>query len=455
MTSSVHPGSAARPVRVLYDISVLGYGQLDLRSRTGVYRVIEEVAKVLSRSNHSDVAFCAAQGWLALTGAVRYLEKHRDRFPVVPLVTAAPIDPIRAELSMTLRRLIERLPPELETPSPYTGTAALFQKLHIGVKQVLQAYAVTEGSLEAANLQGFDIFHSTFHPIPSEVRAHGSATAMFTTVYDLIPLMLPDMYAGDGSGNGEFKQIVSTLQAFTPEDHVLCISESTRNDLLDFAPLDPDRVRVTPLAANPETFRPCVDAQQLAAVRSRYGIPEGPYLLGVSTLEPRKNLDHLIRCFARLVRDERLTDLQLVLVGAKGWEYGPIFEELRKAALPEGRIMVTGFVADADLSPLYSGALAFVYPSLYEGFGLPPLEAMQCGTPAITSNTSSLPEVVGEAGIMVDPRDADTLCQAMLRLYRDGDLRAELARRSLERANLFTWERTAELTISAYRSALA
>jgi glycosyltransferase involved in cell wall biosynthesis len=119
------------------------------------------------------------------------------------------------------------------------------------------------------------------------------------------------------------------------------------------------------------------------------------------------------------------------------------------------RIVMTGYVAEDDLAPLYSGALAFVYPSLYEGFGLPPLEAMQCGTPVITSNTSSLPEVVGDAGIMVDPLDQDALCDALSRVHGSAALRRELSRRSLARARQFSWERCIDQTLAAYRTALS
>ena len=190
------------------------------------------------------------------------------------------------------------------------------------------------------------------------------------------------------------------------------------------------------------------------AVQLKYGIPRGPYILSLGTLEPRKNIVHLIRSFAQLVAQENLPDLSLVLAGAAGWDYGSIFEELTRYPQLKQRIIFTGYVADEDLSPLYSGALVFVYPSFYEGFGLPPLEAMQCGTPVITSNTSSLPEVVGGAGIMLNPSDHEGLCQQMLAIYRSSALREELSARSLEQARKFSWTACARQTAAAYRRAL-
>jgi glycosyltransferase involved in cell wall biosynthesis len=155
-----------------------------------------------------------------------------------------------------------------------------------------------------------------------------------------------------------------------------------------------------------------------------------------------------------LIREQKIDDLCLVLTGAKGWDYDRIFGEIANSVDVQDKIILTGYVPDEDLSPLYSGALAFVYPSLYEGFGLPPLEAMQCGTPVITSNTSSLPEVVGDAGIMVAPTDSDALCQAMLDLYCSDALRRDLAQKSLLRAKQFSWQKTTRETINAYKKAL-
>jgi glycosyltransferase involved in cell wall biosynthesis len=141
-------------------------------------------------------------------------------------------------------------------------------------------------------------------------------------------------------------------------------------------------------------------------------------------------------------------------VGTKGWDFDKIFQELSNLPTLKERVIITGYVADEDLAALYSGAMAFVYPSFYEGFGLPPLEAMQCGVPVITSNTSSLPEVVGDAGIMVAPTDADALCQSMLNLYASSDLRSKMSFKSIEQAKKFSWQNCTEQTIGAYQLAL-
>ena len=144
-----------------------------------------------------------------------------------------------------------------------------------------------------------------------------------------------------------------------------------------------------------------------------------------------------------------------MLVGTQGWDYNDIFEEIFKHEDIKKRIIITGYIPDEDLAALYSGALAFVYPSFYEGFGLPHLEAMQCGVPVITSNTCSLPEVVGDAGIMVDPTDADALCHSMLEIYNKSSLREAMSLKSIERAKQFSWEKCTQETLAAYKTALS
>jgi glycosyltransferase involved in cell wall biosynthesis len=189
-------------------------------------------------------------------------------------------------------------------------------------------------------------------------------------------------------------------------------------------------------------------------VRQRYGIPEGPYLLSLGSLSPHKNVAHLVRCFAHVLAQQGIRDLSLVLAGAEGWMLDELTEDMTSLNHAASRIVQPGFIDDADQAALYSGATAFVFPSLCEGFGLPPLEAMQCGTPVICANATSLPEVVGSAGLLINPLDADDLCQAILDVYRDEPLRQRLRLAGLARAKEFSWERCAHETFARYRQAL-
>jgi glycosyltransferase involved in cell wall biosynthesis len=269
-------------------------------------------------------------------------------------------------------------------------------------------------------------------------------------VYDLIAIAHPELFE-----TGVDALIRDAMASLTPDDWAVCISEATRQDLLAHRPdLAPERVLVTHLAAAAH-FRPDLREQEWPALRAKYNIPEAPYALTLSTLEPRKNIAHALRCFARVVAEGKVGDLRLVMVGTRGWKMDSIFAELDGLQQLRDRVTVSGFVPDRDLAPIYSRAAMFLYPSLYEGFGLPPLEAMQCGVPVITSNTSSLPEVVGDAGLMVPPTDADALCQAIVQLHSDRALSQTLARRARERAAHFSWARCAAETASVYRSAVA
>lgn len=427
-------------MNVLYDISILGHGYADPVKRTGICRVIESLTPALAASPDCRLTFCARENGPLLRAAMRaHPTLRRVPFP-------------SPELRLTVHRKYARADMAVvqagaQVPIPLRVRRKALHLLRLAVGQNPEA-------IDARALQGMDIFHSTFHGFPKAV-CENRAIGKFQTVYDLIPILFPEFFR-EGFGDNFPEIFRGMLETLLPDGYAFSISEATKEDLCDVMKVDPARVFVTPLAADPAVFHPCDDAQVRAQIRRKYGLPpDAPYLLSLSTLEPRKNIDHVIRCFARLVREQPgLGDLHLVLAGSKGWDYDRIFAELEQETDLRGRVIVTGRVDDADMAALYSEAVAFVYMSLYEGFGLPPLEAMQCGVPVITSNTSSLPEVVGDAGVMLDPRDEDGLCQSLLRVVQDSGLRQDMARKSAERAREFTWERCARETIQAYRAVL-
>lgn len=426
-------------MNVIYDISVLAQAQRHPKARTGVFRVVDNVARGLAASHELNVRFCIAEG---VNDPVDFLARDAQLKDVDLALSAS------AHFRLRLYRQIHRLTDRVDTVEPgmkLTSIKALRKSLYR-----LSEFSTRPGRvLNVQDLASAEIYHSPFKPIPKQAR-EARGLKRFLTVYDLIPILYPALFESDLNS-----LLREALDSLGPEDCAICISESTKNDLCSQRPdLDPARIFVTPLAAS-GLFYPCNDADRLAQIRLKYGIPEGvPYLLSLSTLEPRKNIEQVIKVFAHLVKEESIKDLRLVLVGAKGWNYDKILELVSTMEVSEDRIMLTGYVADEDLAPIYSGALAFIYVSLYEGFGLPPLEAMQCGTPVITSNRSSLPEVVGDAGIMLDPFDEDGACQAILELYRDAALREQMRRRSLERSRQFNWNRCVSETIAAYRIAL-
>ncbi len=271
-----------------------------------------------------------------------------------------------------------------------------------------------------------------FSPAPSVV-----------TVHDLSFLHYPEQYPGMKQRYLNLLTRLSVERA----DRVIAVSESTRQDVLRFYRVASERVATVPNGLDP-SFRRIEDRETLAAFRARHGLPTC-FILFVGTLQPRKNLVGLLRAYARLL--PRL-DVPLVVVGAKGWLYEGVFQEARALGVSE-RVVFAGYAPPEDLPLWYAAASVFVYPSLYEGFGLPVIEAMACGTPVVTSNTSSLPEVAGEAALLVDPTDPDALAEAIERALTDEALRWELKERGYERARRFNWERTARETVAVYRAA--
>jgi glycosyltransferase involved in cell wall biosynthesis len=224
---------------------------------------------------------------------------------------------------------------------------------------------------------------------------------------------------------------------------ILVPSESTRRDVARLLPVDPERIRLVPYAASP-LYRPLSDG---AGGLVRRGV-RPPYFLYVGTIEPRKNLARALRAFGRIASS--LPDHRFVIVGQSGWKYGEVLKEAQRPDLAD-KVVLTGYVPEEELPLLYNHAVALVYPSLYEGFGLPLVEAMACGTPVLTSTGSSLSEVAADAAVLVDPLREDDLAQAMSAIATDERLRAGLRERGLLKAAGLSWERTARETLEVYR----
>jgi glycosyltransferase involved in cell wall biosynthesis len=277
--------------------------------------------------------------------------------------------------------------------------------------------------------------------VPSHVLPLAHPRASLVTVHDLGYLQFPETHPW----HQRLYLDLSTRWSARAAAHILADSEATRSDLVARYGTPPEKITV----AHPgydETLAPARDPATVEAVKARFGIA-GDYFLYLGTLQPRKNLARVIAAFAALKSEILKPDTVLVLAGKRGWLYEDLFAQVRYMGL-EGRVLFPGYIPDEDKAALLSGALAFVFPSLYEGFGLPVLEAQACGCPVITSTTSSLPEVAGDAALLVDPGDSDAIAAAMQRIAADSALRETLVEQGLANVHRFSWTACAQSVMS-------
>jgi glycosyltransferase involved in cell wall biosynthesis len=298
------------------------------------------------------------------------------------------------------------------------------------------------GLMARVRRMDIDLLHVTGFAGPM----FSGSTPKITTVHDLIGMIYPENL-GTGSRFYWQKWLPGCVRN---SDLILADSENTKSDIVKLLGVPEKKIRVVLLAVD-EKFKPCDNEGRLRDVAAKYGLPD-KFILNVGTIEPRKNIPGLIDAFEAYVRYCK-GEMKLVLVGKKDWGY----RQARKMADDleiSDRVIFADYVDDEDIPAFYSMARVFVYPSFYEGFGLPVLEAMSCGCPVIGSGVSSVPEIIGEAGLFIDPYDMRELPGMLKDLERDDFLYEELSEKALKRADEFSWERTAERTIEAYRVVL-
>lgn len=286
----------------------------------------------------------------------------------------------------------------------------------------------------------FDLYHETnYFPM------HFDGPTVLT-VHDLSFYLYPETHPKERIHHME-RYFYPRLDRIS---HFITVSNAIKHDMIKLLNIPEHKIAVTYEGVE-EEFKPILD-NALPGSLSKYGVNPGSYILYVGTLEPRKNIKNLLKAYSCLPEFLR-GKYPLVLAGGLGWLMEGLDKEIRRLGISTSTIK-TGYVPREDLPSLYNGASIFVYPSLYEGFGLPPLEAMACGTPVITSNVSSLPEVVGDAGILVHPEDVNKLSEEMEDLITNPERRHCLSRKGIERAKLFTWERCALQTLGVYDRAI-
>lgn len=408
-------------MNVIYDITVLGLHHSKEDYKTGVFRVVEFLFQHLNEIDEINLEYSHTSFHFYNDFSRIYLTENGKAGNLI-----------------------------IQSTRDYTHLPNnLFGKAHRYFNFFFRQFGIdinkSKVIFDKDSIVKFQIFHSPFYPIPTQLKNVNSLRRVIT-IYDLIPILFPNLHTLK-------KEIEETINSIG-DDFAICISDCTRKDLLKYNPkLDPNKVFVTMLAASPKIFYKCVDKNKFESIQKKYNIPE-KYFLSLSTLEPRKNIDHVIRAFVKFVNDFQIQDLSLVLVGVKGWMFEKILEECENAVHLQNRIIITGRIPDEDLASIYSNAHSFYYMSVYEGFGLPPLEAMQCGVATVTSNTSSLPEVVEEGGIMLDPFDTEGLVNVMSELYLNNELREKYRDLGLMQSKKFSWDACAKKHVEIYNQIL-
>jgi glycosyltransferase involved in cell wall biosynthesis len=296
------------------------------------------------------------------------------------------------------------------------------------------------GFPELLKKQRIDLLHSLHYTRPFRLSCQS-----IVTIHDMTFFLFPQLHT-------KSKRIFFPLMirySASAADALIADSESTRQDAIRILGLQPEKISTVPLGVRPD-FRPVHDQALKAAVRARYHLPD-KFLLFVGLVEPRKNLSLLLKSYRQVANQG--SHIPLVIVGRKGWMYEQVLDLIASLGLAD-KVHLAGYVSPEDLPIVYNLADVFIYPSLYEGFGLPPLEALACGTPVITTAVSSMPEHVGQAGLLIPPGDENALTQAIISLLNDQELKSRLAVLGPPQAAQFTWTRTAHQTLQVYENVL-
>jgi glycosyltransferase involved in cell wall biosynthesis len=285
-----------------------------------------------------------------------------------------------------------------------------------------------------------DIFHQPAFSVPVFYKGLN-----VVTIHDVISMLRGDIPFFS-------RQYYAKWMPFSYKyaDHVITISEHSKKDIIEHLNIAPEQITVIYEAVD-DTYKNKVSIGQIDSVLKKYKIT-GPYILNVGTINPRKNLEFLVRVFAE-VKHRNKSNHKLVLTGKKGWHYDQLFELVKDLKLSD-EVIFTGYVDEPDKPALYHGATLFAFPSLYEGFGLPPLEAMTCGVPTISSNVSSLPEVIGNGGISLSPNDEEAWVKSIILLLNSGIEREKLIKLGHIQAAKFSWEKCAKETLDVYHKVL-
>ena len=370
-----------------------------------------------------------------------------DGFPLLTPLTG--VGHYTFELARALALLAPSDQFELVAPGPFPDS--IIENIRLDCPDNLRAVNAEPSSIRrrrwwAVGLPlylrktSLDLFHGTNYEVPLWNKRRS-----VLTIHDLSILLHPDTHQADLARRARRRLPVMARSASV----IITPTESIKREVSERLKVDPEKIVVT-LEAPRRGFQRMA-SEEVAETKQRLGV-EDEFLLFVGTIEPRKNLLTLVRAFDQILRQTSRRP-QLVVVGAEGWLMDELIAFIKESSISD-RLRLTGYLDDDDLRALYSSCTVFVYPSIYEGFGLPPLEAMACGAPVIASNIATFQETLGTAAQLVEPNDVEALVRSMVEILDDEDRRRTLSRRGLEQAAKFSWERTAQLTLEVYREVL-
>lgn len=285
-----------------------------------------------------------------------------------------------------------------------------------------------------------DLLHAAGFTLPGTISCKS-----VITVFDMTFFTMPQLHLA--SKVVYFQKMIPA--ALKNADKIIAISKQTKNDIISISGVAEDKIKVIYIGAGKE-FQVISDKDAVEGIKQKYGLPK-KYILFVGTIEPRKNIKGLIHAYA--VLKKKGCEHKLVIVGKRGWHYGDIFEAVKRLKL-NSDIIFTDYVSGQDIPFIYNGASIFAYPSFYEGFGIPVLEAMSCGVPVVTSNVSSLPEITGEAAVLIDPTDINEISISIDKILRDSELASSMTTKGFDRVNLFSMERMITETTQVYNEVL-
>lgn len=427
-------------MKLIFDVSVLAWSVRSNKAKTGIFRVIENLLFQFINDPEIDLYLTSIHG--NITDLKVYLKNQNINLPKNQLLIPDSSNRFKDTLFQIYLLIYKQL--DLKKFPKLSSILLLFYKLFSYPFLLLFGLSSYLYPIPNDFLSNQFVFHSTFLPIPKYIQ--NSKISKVITIYDLISIKYPEFFIGNKDD-----VVWKLIRDLTRDTNIITISEHSKVDLLESdLGLSDKQITVTPLAAS-HFFYQIESRDLLVKELKQYNLSDGDYVLSVATLEPRKNLKSIIRAFLSLPSLKTNPNLKLVLLGGKGW--GENLEEISKE-FPDSfqeKVIFLGFVPDEKLSFIYSGAKFFVYLSFYEGFGLPPLEAMQCGLPILVSNVSSLPEVVGDAGLYTDPYNLNSIVTNMEKMLGDSELRKVLSLKALSRSKTFSWKHTASLTKTAYR----